>query len=260
MFLNDKQLTELVKRNPRVFDGLDLDREPFSKGSFIQPASVDLTIGAVYVPGAAAETLGSTDKPLEKLSLAQGETAVVETRETCALPPEIGAIGFPPSSVSAQGLLMTNPGHVDPGYQGSLSFTVINMGKKPFPLAKGDRIVTLLLFRLEEAVRRPYGPGGAIKPELLEGLSKEFLDVSEKARAAADRAEAKTRRRELWAPLIGGLLVAVLTLGGTFLTVIESKDDEIKALQNEVATLKKEVAVDERLDALEKPAPAESSK
>lgn len=65
------------------------------------------------------------------------------------MPAKLAGIGFPPTSVSAKGVLMTNPGHVDPGFIGHLQFTLINMGKDRFTLAQADRIVTLLLFELD---------------------------------------------------------------------------------------------------------------
>jgi deoxycytidine triphosphate deaminase len=253
MFLNDKQLNERLDNGKLVIEGLDRNREPYTKESLVQPASIDLTIGNIYEPGAESGKPGSPEQPRERLSLKQGETAMVQTREHCKLPKDIGAIGFPPSSVSARGLLMTNPGHVDPGYDGHLSFTVINMGKDAFELVPKAQIVTVLFFELED-VQQEYGKGGNVKPEVLAGLSKEFLDVSEKARKAAQGEEAKTRLMGLLVPL----LVAVAAVVATYLTTNDANQDQINALESDVATLKETVEFDERLDKLEQ-SPADES-
>jgi deoxycytidine triphosphate deaminase len=45
---------------------------------------------------------------------------------------------------------MTNFGHVDPGFEGHLKFTLINFGPRDFPLKVGQKIACLLLFQLEK--------------------------------------------------------------------------------------------------------------
>lgn len=149
VFLTDAELHALLDLDPRILDGLRRGEDRYAEDAQVQPASVDLTIGSVFVPGTEEGRLGSTTHPRRTLMLESGQTALVTTRETCNLPADLGAIGFPPSQVSSQGLLMTNPGHVDPGYEGPMRFTVINMARETYPLRHGDRIVTLLLFRLK---------------------------------------------------------------------------------------------------------------
>src|SRR6266481_1005052 len=73
------------------------------------------------------------------------------SREELKMPDNFLDIGFPPSKVSVQGILMTNPGQVDPGYEGRLRFTVINMGSQDFVLREGDVIVSLILMELKNA-------------------------------------------------------------------------------------------------------------
>ena len=104
------------------------------------------------MPDKKQDEIGGETKPHEKeFVLHSGRTAVVTTMEEFALPNDIAAFGFPPSRVSFQGILMTNPGHVDPGYKGPLHFTVINMGSKDYVFRRRDPIVTILLFRLDHA-------------------------------------------------------------------------------------------------------------
>ena len=152
--LRDEEIITVVGLRPPAIpyiQGVVLPGDPYSKDSPVQASSIDLHIGNVYLPGEKEADLGGVQKPRQEYSLKTGETAIVTTLETLNLPSFVAGFGFPPSSVSFKGLLMTNPGHVDPGYAGVMRFTVINMGKDPYYLERGGRIVTLLLFCLGSA-------------------------------------------------------------------------------------------------------------
>jgi dCTP deaminase len=105
---------------------------PYSETSLIQPASIDLHVGMIHLPGRDEDAPGGSRKALTRHTLGQGETAVIITTETLRLPRAIGGIVFPPNSLAFQGLLITNPGHIDAGYYGTLRFAVINMARKEF--------------------------------------------------------------------------------------------------------------------------------
>ena len=195
--LRDEDLiTKITAVAPNVpyVEGIELPTDPYSKDSSVQGASVDLHIGDIYVPGAKEGDAGGAQNPKSDHVLKTGETAVVTTKETLHLPNNVAGFGFPPSRVSFRGLLMTNPGHVDPGYEGVMRFTVINMAREAYSLRSGDRIVTLLLFELEKAVRsdwRKRNPGGEAKgpspisQATINRLSKDFVDVERRAKKIA---------------------------------------------------------------------------
>jgi deoxycytidine triphosphate deaminase len=126
----------------------------FDAESPIQACSVDLHIGKIFIPGKSGKDEGSQDSPLDLHTLESGQTAVVSTLEDLCLPHDISAIGFPPNRISVQGILMTNPGHIDPGYSGPMRFTIINMGKTHFVLRREDPIVTLLFMKLSQPVQK----------------------------------------------------------------------------------------------------------
>lgn len=254
MFLTDTEIHELVKQH--VIRGVDTSHVAGSKHDPVQAASVDLTIGGILNPAARESKRGAVGHPLGELSLKPGQTAVIETQQTCHLPADIGAIGFPPASVSADGLLTTNPGHVDPGYCGKLSFTVINMGKEPYPLKRGGKIVSLMLFRLPAPASSPYGerhgvgPHGAVRAERLAKLSHDFLDVDDRARKAAEGAELRTR---LWG-LAVPLLVAVVSVVGLYFTTISANREDVSELKQQVKVLESKLdvsALDARIKKLE---------
>lgn len=256
MFLSDSELVKLLSGPSPPVTGVSLDA-PYAKDSLVQAASLDLTIGSVLLPGQKADRPGGVDKPIvDDHVLKSGETAVVVTKETLAFPPNLGAFGFPPSSLSSKGLLMTNPGHVDPGFSGRLRFTVINMAKDELTLTGGARIVTLLLFQLDPAShadwRKRTGLSKAASPteRQVNRLSADFLDVSQRAKTAAAGAERTTRAMGLGVPV----LVALVAIIGTFLTTRAATNDKINALEKDTAVLKADQErqkLDQRLTAVE---------
>ena len=183
----------------------------YSKDSPVQASSIDLHIGNIYLPGEKASDLGGALQPKDNYSLMTGETAVVTTAETLHLPSDVAGFGFPPSGVSFKGLLMTNPGHVDPGYDGVMRFTVINMGKEPYFLERGGRIVTLLLFRLSDAVHANWhqrNPAGSSLPNhaAISRLSRDFVDVKHRAEDIAKK------RGMQWSAGIAAVAAVILGL------------------------------------------------
>jgi len=166
-------------------------------------------------------------------TLKQGHTAVVRTKEQLHLSNKRAAIAFPPSHVSLRGLLMTNPGHVDPGYEGPLHCTVINMGRLDYPLSAGDRIMRVLIFELDTPARASFSERAIaagvdprspqITSELLERLSFDFVDVEKRATDIANGAV-------LRAGFIAAAIPILVALVGWFATVspgIQSAREDI---------------------------------
>src|SRR5258708_6578665 len=136
--LRDEDLIASITAAPPAVpyaDGVKLSNNRYSKESPVQAASLDLHIGDIYLPGKKETEIGGTKNSKFDVELETGATAVVTTREILHLPANIAGIGFPPSRVSFKGLLVTNPGHVDPGYEGVIRFTLFNMAKDPSHLS-----------------------------------------------------------------------------------------------------------------------------
>lgn len=230
----------------------------------VQPASLDLSVGLIHVAGAKSKELGTVESPhTGPYSLQPGHTAVVTTLETLTIPPTHGAIGFPPTTISNNGILMTNPGHVDPGFKGQLTFTVINMGREPFELRRGDRIVTMLFFRLEGGKpdkdyaerRKSSGSAASSNPVTLERmnrLSPDMLDVDRRIKSIVDNAEQKTRRMAIWVPLA---LAAVVAAGTILAPIYVNLVNQNADLQRRISILedrKNQDQMQNRLDQLER--------
>ena len=266
-----------------VMGGNPLQPQPLSSAN-IKSASLDLTIGSIFLPGSLPDDLGGCNKGRGEYNLNQGHTAVVRTREILRMGPERAAVAFPPSHVSLKGLLMTNPGHIDPGYEGPLHCTVINMGRESYPLKVGDRIMRTLIFQLDNY--RQTSPLGDVTPttrvenqittELLARLSIDFLDVEKRAKSVAESIVSAATWRTTWIAALLPIGLAILTtLGAVYLSPLQStKDDIVKLradlsatasrieekqdfymLENKIASLNDHLTAnnkfDERLKALE---------
>ncbi len=194
--LRDEELIAAITAQPpaaRYVEGVALPVDPadrYSKDSPVQASSIDLHVGNIYVPGKKQGEIGGAQNPKIDHELYTGETAVVTTKERLHLPGDVAGFGFPPSRVSFKGLLMTNPGHVDPGYEGFMRFTVINMAREVYRLRRDDAIVTLLLFRMNAAAhsnwaqRHPEGSNLPGQPAI-NRLSEDFVDVEKRAKKIA---------------------------------------------------------------------------
>jgi deoxycytidine triphosphate deaminase len=243
-FLTDEDIRSLVSAAPQLAENVKSDGTQ-DRASAIQACSLDLTIGDIFIPGEDEGRPGSTSSPETILSLDQGHTAIIRTNETLNFPPDIGAIGFPPSSVSIKGLLMTNPGHIDPGYKGHLHFTVINMARKPMELRRGDKIVTLLLFKLPREVGTAYDKrtsggqgGGPIKPELLSRLSHDFLAIGERAQKAANSAVVRAEFLfKVWIPLVTGLIAIIGTYWAAEVRIKDQFDARMRTIEQMISRL-----------------------
>ncbi len=243
MFLSDQKLVEL---DPNIIRGLDRSGDLFAANSRVQPASVDLTIGDIFLPEITPGEKGSIQSPLTFHSLHAGHTSIVQTREELDLPRDLAAIGFSPSSVSSRGLLMTNPGHVDPGYKGRMKFTVINMGRESFALNRGDIIVTLLFFRLDPPAKKSYSERnhtikGDVGEEQLSRLAKDFLDFERRSEDAARTGERKARWWTAGVPIVVALISVIGTIFAAYLFIVSRVYEVEKTIVEIKASLDRDI-------------------
>jgi len=133
---------------------------------------------------------------------------------------------------------MTNPGHIDPGYDGDLRFAIMNVGKKDISLRRGDTIVTLLFFRLSGDARagwsqraRDADPPIQVPPpdptrDDVNRLSPDYLDVNSRASTAASKAVKDAQTRNQWIQMWIPLLVSLVGIFGTaYMGMVAIKSD-----------------------------------
>lgn len=228
--LRDAELVKLIQTDTPLVSDLKLSKSGtwFDLESPIQPSSIDLHIGAIHIP---AKGLLRPSRQISsgKFALKPGRTAMIETAESLAVPDNLAAVGFPPAHLSVRGLLMTNPGHVDPGYRGKLHLTVINMSKKRFDFECGSAIITILFWQLNQAAEASYsvrlGNGSvAGTSNILENvkvLAHDFVQVDKRARAIA-------RKTLVWAVLWVGVVTAVITTASQVFAYYFSGVEQLK--------------------------------
>lgn len=114
----------------------------------VEACSVDLTIGTIFNRGEI--------KREGYVTLQPGEVISLFTLEELEMPEDIAATAFPLNSQSSEGLLVLNPGHIDPGYVGPMTVKAINVKKTELSVNIGDKIFTLIFQRLPKPVRNRY--------------------------------------------------------------------------------------------------------
>jgi deoxycytidine triphosphate deaminase len=255
--LNDETIAKMIGASPPLVT--DIDTSDFaSKDAAIQPGSVDLSVGDIFRPKRSRWSKKKQD-PRSEVVLKQGETAVIRSKEELNIPANVAAIAFPPARVSTKGLLMTNAGHVDPGYQGYLHLTVINMGKEDYVIRRNDRLVSLIFIKLNKAAGTDWitRRGGAVPTDstlvdtAISSLSFDFLDVENRAKAEASKAVAKMTLWQFVLPLVASIAASILTVG------IMSRDNstELAKLEGRIGGLGGNVnldSVEARLEKIEK--------
>lgn len=105
----------------------------------VEPCSYDMRVGTLFPID------GDVTDPLpERVRVRPGDFIRLFTLEELTLPPDLCCTAFALNKRSAEGLLVLNPGHVDPGFNGPLMVTAWNLSGQDQILEKGDRILKVI--------------------------------------------------------------------------------------------------------------------
>ncbi len=138
---------EIIKSE--IIKGTPNKDSPYFNDCF-QPSSYDMRIGAII------RDEDYKNKEGDEIFLESGGVATIITKEEVRLPSDICATVFPPNFLSLKGVLILNPGHVDPGFEGPLTARIINLQKTKLHLKVGDRIITIVFQCLSQPTNKPY--------------------------------------------------------------------------------------------------------
>lgn len=250
--LRDEELVEYIEGQKKLVQNLrKLEGDQwYGIDSPIQPCSIDLHIGEIFVPDSGGvwraikhRIGGKHPIKREHYVLRSGYAAMVTTAEELNLPSNVAAISFPPNHIAMNGLLMTNAGHIDPGYQGKLRYTLINMGKEDFPLVLKADLVTVLFFEMSAACRADYAargksPSGEPIGEQVNVLSKDLVDLEKKI----SRTSNKVASRAILGASFMALLITIIGAGLTlWCSLLLDRSSEVKSAQREIIELKAEI-------------------
>ena len=143
--LSDAQIRSLIKSSQLIGN-----HDPNN----IEAASYDLRIGTILRDG---QIINSAHQDHGKQILIKpGEVVTMLTLEELKLPADIAATAYAMNSQSSEGLLVLNPGHVDPGFEGPLSMVALNLRKVDLALSLGDKIFTIVFDKLDQKAQKPY--------------------------------------------------------------------------------------------------------
>lgn len=269
--LVDHEIVKAIKTGRIKLTNFDYDLVDItSSGSPVQPSSLDLRIGEIFLPKVNKFDLDSRPAGETGYQLKAGQSVVVETLEELTLDRTISGFCFPPARLSRDGLLMTNPGHVDPGFSGKLTFTLINFGREICSLRHGQAIGTFLFFDVGEGPEVPYAD--RVKPEsssgnkiarILNKLSPDFANFSERAERIAKAEVEKAKldlefKKIIWPAAIGAVITLVGIIGSQVLesstnVTNEELELEVQELRAFIeAEISKEASgIGDRLEPLE---------
>lgn len=195
------------------------------------------------------------------MELLSGHSVVVKSLEELRIPNSVGAIALPPSSVSSNGVFIANFGHVDPGYEGHMRFTIINMGRAPYRLKQGDLVITVLFFQtvaVTASWKQRFGAPRAFTQKEVDVLAKDFADLNTRIRAIAQDELGQSGwryvARSVVQPVIigsaAGALLALVGFWGAIHAIFAPKMDALVTTQSQLQA--KESAFEIRLGQFEK--------
>jgi dUTP pyrophosphatase len=117
------------------------------------PHNPELPLPAYATPGAAGLDLCAAVAADDPLILPPGERALIPTGLAMALPPGYEAQVRPRSGLALKhGVTVLNsPGTIDSDYRGEIGVILLNTGKTPFTISRGDRIAQMVIANIVQA-------------------------------------------------------------------------------------------------------------
>jgi deoxycytidine triphosphate deaminase len=113
-------------------------------------ATYDFRVGAAYKDHRFEYVTGL--EPGASFSLLPGMAVVVQTEEEVDFPISFFGMIVPKVSLLHQGVSNTTS-KIDPGYRGHLYISIFNLGKRPIPLSRGQKVCSLVMLRTMNGMR-----------------------------------------------------------------------------------------------------------
>jgi len=149
MILCDRSLRAIIK------DILPCERNPK-----INPASIELTLGAYILSQPLGGNAKWTDENLQRVKgfdLLPKEVLLVSTSEIVCIPVHLVGEVKLKSSRAREGFNMANAGFIDPGWRGVLTFQIYNnLTWKRMGIYYQEPFFQLILHTLDDIPQDPY--------------------------------------------------------------------------------------------------------
>ena len=137
MILSDKEITDKVVRG-------EIGCSPSPIAEQVQPASLDVRMGQELYHCEEDRTSRDGQHRLQP-----GKRYLGHTKEEIELPNDIAAQLTGRSTIGRLGVIVhKTAGWIDPGFEGSVTLELLNMGENPTTLSVGDRVAQLVFFKL----------------------------------------------------------------------------------------------------------------
>jgi dCTP deaminase len=137
MILSDMEIIDKVGRG-------EIGCDPHPNQEQIQPASLDVRMGEELYHCEEGKTETAGQHPLKP-----GKRYLGHTKETVELPDNIAAQLTGRSTIGRLGVIVhKTAGWIDPGFKGSVTLELLNMGESPVTLSVGDRVAQPVFFKL----------------------------------------------------------------------------------------------------------------
>jgi deoxycytidine triphosphate deaminase len=199
----------------------------------VKRASLDLTIGEIYIPEKKEDERGGFNKPRFELSLNQGETALIKTAEALVLSLQRVGLASIPASLATKGALATNPGMIDPGWDDNLHVTIINMSNEPLLLKRGDRVLRVMVFDVGYDIDGEYSGTPTNMKDVIGVLSADFMDFSGRIKKEVALQEVKGK----WLQAIFPVVAAVIGAFVAYAATVKNTNDRIDQLNGKIVEL-----------------------
>lgn len=238
--LSNVDLRQLLAAESPIIQGVSPD-DIDSVDSLIQPASIDLTVDEIYIPPESGDIRRDVHVANDFYMLPRGAMALIKTREIINFSADYAGLMFPKNGHFAlKGIIVTNFGHVDPGYHGPLKYTVINFGSDPFRLEAGQRVASLMIFKLHNGADPDWKHLKKHDATMISShakvLSRDFLDMERRIEERVrEQVEQASKRRDIVSSVIVPAIAIVFSLIGIMLPFylhIDGKIDNIAVLRN----------------------------
>lgn len=98
------------------------------------------------------EDAGMDLRSIDDVELAPGEPRIVPTGLAIELPPGYEAQVRPRSGLALKHTITipNSPATIDPGYRGEIRVILLNLGREPYQVHRGDRIGQMVIARYEQ--------------------------------------------------------------------------------------------------------------
>jgi deoxycytidine triphosphate deaminase len=117
-----------------------------------QPSSYDLRIGTIFRQGIIYSNDFQPENFTNNIDIKPSEIVSMLTLEKVTIPNNCIGTVFAVNKHSSTGLLILNPGHIDPGYSGHISICAINLSNEVKTLSIGDPIFSLIIQKLNDTL------------------------------------------------------------------------------------------------------------